>query len=310
MRGDNIGEVLAEYVRAGVVESQHLGHLIALASDGSVARSFGNPDLKIFPRSAIKTIQAAAMVRHCLQLDPRLLALVCASHSGAQIHQDGALEILRGAGLTESDLRNVEDRPLGDAERRAWGEKAPTRLAMNCSGKHAGMLATCVANGWDRESYLDPAHPLQVAIKKEFEDLAGEKIELTTADGCGAPLFLLSLAGVARAIRGLTISTDPVHQEVITACRSNPVMMSGEGRLVARLMVEVDGFFMKEGAEGVNVASMPDGRTIAFKVMDGSTRAHEPITRAAMRALGIDVAMVEPPVLGGGQVIGAIRATF
>ena len=250
------------------------------------------------------------MVRHGLKLDPDLLSLVCASHSGAQIHQDGALKILSGAGLSESDLGNIEDRPLGENERRAWGDKAPTRVAMNCSGKHAGMLATCVANNWDLKSYLSPEHPLQRAIKAEFEALSGESIDVITMDGCGAPLFLLSLRATARAIRALTISTDPVHQEVINACRQFPVMMSGEGRLGARLMKEIPGLFMKEGAEAVNVASMPDGRTIAFKVMDGSPRAFEALTRASLRKLGVMCAEVETPVLGGGQVIGAISATF
>lgn len=310
MSADNIGEVLAEYTRAGVVESQHLGHLILLSSDGSVVFSKGNPDLKIFPRSAIKSIQAAAMVRHGLDLAPELLALVCASHSGAQVHQGGALKILHGAGLQESNLLNVEDKPLGEEERRAWGDKPATRLAMNCSGKHSGMLATCVANGWDLATYLSPDHPLQRAIKSEFETLTGEEITLVTADGCGAPLHLISLAGIARAIRTLTISSDPVHQRVIEACRQYPLMMSGEGRLGVRLMNEIPGFFMKEGAEGVNVASLPDGRTIAFKVMDGALRGFETITRASLRKLGVDVPTVDAPVLGGGKVIGAISATF
>ena len=141
-------EVLAEYIRDGVVESKHFGHLIALDSEGKIFFSKGDPDALVYPRSAIKSIQASAMVRHGLDPQVRLLALVCASHSGAKSHQEGALEILRGAGLTEAALQCVVDKPLGIAERKEWGDKAPTRLAMNCSGKHAGMLATCVANGW------------------------------------------------------------------------------------------------------------------------------------------------------------------
>ena len=147
MTGDFRGEVLAELTRNGLVESIHTGHLIMLNADGSVYKTKGSVDMPIFPRSSVKCMQASAMVRNGLKLEPRLLALVEASHSGAAMHQEGVLEILASVGLQESDLQCAFDKPLGDAERIAWGEKPATRLAMNCSGKHAGMLATCVANG-------------------------------------------------------------------------------------------------------------------------------------------------------------------
>ena len=98
----------------------------------------------------------------------------------------GTLEILASAGLAEKDLQNAKDKPLGEIERRAWGNHEPTRLAMNCSGKHAGMLATCVAAGWPTQNYLDPEHPLQIAIKKELEKLAGEDVSLTSANKRGS----------------------------------------------------------------------------------------------------------------------------
>ena len=177
------GEILAEITRSGVVESVHSGHLVILNSDGSVHLTKGDPTALTYPRSTIKAIQTSAMIRSGLKLEPRLLALVSASHSGAAMHQNGALEILSTAGLAEKDLQNAKDKPLGEAERRAWGNQEPTRLAMNCSGKHAGMLATCVAAGWPTANYLNPAHPLQVAIKKELENLAGEDVSLTSAAG-------------------------------------------------------------------------------------------------------------------------------
>jgi L-asparaginase II len=140
-----LGEVLAEVTRSGVVESVHAGHLVLLNADGSILFQKGDPTLSIYARSSLKSIQASAMVRAGLDIEPRLLALVCASHAGTAMHQQGAQAILAKAGLDEHSLKCILDRPL-DEELRRTAE--PTRLAMNCSGKHAGMLATCVVNGW------------------------------------------------------------------------------------------------------------------------------------------------------------------
>jgi L-asparaginase II len=305
-----VDAVLAEYVRDGVVESEHRGFLAALNADGSIFKSLGDVETKIFPRSTVKCAQASAMVRSGLDLEPRLLALAQSSHSGAQMHLDGAREILASVGLAESALQCALDRPLGDAERRAWGENPPTQIAMNCSGKHAAMLATCVKNGWPIEAYLDANHPLQLAIKEELENLAGEKITLTSTDGCGAPLFLLSLIGLARAVRAITISTDPVHQSVMNAARAFPEMVGGVGRHNTEMMQQVPGLFMKDGAEAVNVCSLADGRTFVFKVSDGSLRAFRTIVHACLNDFGIDTALTPEKVMGGPRVIGTIRATI
>jgi L-asparaginase II len=302
--------LLAEYVRDGVVESTHRGYLLALNSDGSIHRQLGDVDALVFPRSTIKSIQASAMVRHGLDLEPRLLALSASSHSGAQIHLDGVREILKLAGLDESALQCSLDRPLGDAERKEWGDRDPSRITMNCSGKHAAMLLTCVKNGWPVENYLDPSHPLQLACKAELEALAGESITLTSTDGCGAPLFLLSVAGLARSIRAITISTDPIHQSVIDACRTHPLMVAGVGRLTTEMMQNVPGLFMKDGAEAVEVASLADGRTFVFKVSDGSLRPFRTLTHACLKSFGVDSPFEPEKVMGGPRVIGTIRATF
>ena len=302
------GEILAEITRSGVVESVHTGHLILLNSDGSVLFTKGDLTQLTYPRSTIKSIQSSAMIRNGLDLEPRLLALASSSHSGAAMHQEGALEILATVGLSEKDLQNAKDKPLGEPERRAWADKEPTRLAMNCSGKHAAMLATCVAAGWPTANYLDPAHPLQIAIKEELENLASEKVALTSADGCGAPLFLFSLMGLARAMRAITISTDPIHQRVVQACRDFPEMVAGEKRLTTRLMREVPGLFMKEGAEGVEIATLADGRTIIFKISDGSIRAFETLMVAALAEFGISVSDTSERIYGGSEAIGSIRA--
>jgi len=302
-----LGEVLAEVTRSGVVESIHTGHIVLLNADGSILFQKGDPTLNIYSRSSLKSIQASAMVHAGLDIEPRLLALVCASHAGTAMHQQGAQAILAKAGLDEYSLQCILDRPL-DEELRRTAE--PTRLAMNCSGKHAGMLATCVINGWPIDSYLDPSHPLQLAIKAEVEQISGEKVAGVSVDGCGAPLFLFSLLGLARAIRNLTISADPVHQEVAQACRDYPEMVSGPGRLATRMMQKIPGLFMKDGAEAVNVTSLADGRTLAIKISDGNARAMPAITAAALAKFGIDAQEVPVNTLGAGLPVGVIRATF
>ncbi|ASY16721.1 asparaginase [Candidatus Planktophila versatilis] len=302
--------VLAQYVRDGVVESEHRGHLLALNADGSVNFSLGDPSHLIFPRSTVKCIQGAAMVRAGLKLEPRLLALGASSHSGSGAHIAAVREILALAKLDESALQCALDKPLGEAERRAWGDAPATRIAMNCSGKHAAMLLTCVTNNWPTDSYLDAAHPLQVAIKSELATLAGEKITLTSTDGCGAPLFLLSVAGLARAMRAITISTVSAHQSVMEASRAFPEMVAGVGRLTTQMISAVPGLYMKDGAEAVEVATMTDGRTLVFKVSDGSLRPFRVLVHAGLAKLGIDSPYEVENVLGGNTVIGTIRATF
>ena len=286
-----LGEVLAEVTRGGKVESIHAGHVVVLNADGSIAFQKGDPTLPMYSRSSLKSIQAAAMVRAGLDLEPRLLALVCGSHAGTGMHQSGAQAILAKAGLDEDSLQCIMDRPLEEDLRRT---SQPTRLAMNCSGKHAGMILTCHINGWPIDTYLSPDHPLQIAIAKEVEMMSGESIVNTTVDGCGAPLFMFSLLGLARAVRTLTI----------------PEMVSGQGRLATRMMQNIEGLFMKDGAEAINVASMPDGRTLALKISDGNARAVPAVTAAALKILGIDTHEQEENTLGGGKTVGSIRATF
>jgi L-asparaginase II len=302
--------VLAEVVRSGVVESQHRGFLLALNADGSVNLELGDSSHLIFPRSTVKSFQGAAMVRNGLQLEPRLLALGASSHSGSAEHIAAVREILATVNLDESALQCMLDKPLGDTERRAYGDQAPTRIAMNCSGKHAAMLVTCVKNGWSIDNYLDADHPLQVACREELENLAGEKITLTSTDGCGAPLFLISVAGLARAVRAITISTDIAHTSVLAASREFPEMVAGEGRLTTTMIREILGLYMKDGVEAVEVASMPDGRTLVFKVSDGSLRPFRALVHAGLKRLGVESSYEVEPVLGGGKVIGEIRATF
>ena len=303
------GELLAEVVRAGVVESVHNGHLALINSDGTLRASVGDIEAPMYPGSSIKSFQAAAMVRNGLKLSPRQLAIVCASHSGAPEHFEVVESILSGAGLSVEDLLNTPDVPLGRAEKAAWGGNAPSRLAQGCSGKHAGMLATCVVNGWDTKTYLDPEHPLQIAIRQEIQTLIGNAVFSTTIDGCGAPLFVISTHNFAIGTHTMRVSQDPVYQEVVAACLAHPDMVAGKGRLTTTLMNQLPGLFVKDGAEAVELLSLADGRACIFKVSDGSDRAFPAIVKAVLKAWDIDAEIDPVLVRGGSQVTGEIQVS-
>ena len=302
--------VLAELVRSGLIESTHSGHLILMAADGSDLLVLGDVEAEIYPRSAIKSLQAAAMVRAGLNLNDEQLALVCASHGGTNRHQEVALEILQSVGLSESELQNTPDAPLDREARIKWGDKPATSLAANCSGKHSGMLATCVVNGWDIKTYRDVDHPLQLAIAREITELIGKSIDRVSIDGCGAPLFSMSTRSIAVAARKMRIDSDPIFARVVSACLKHPEMILAEGAFDTRMMRAVPGLFVKGGAESVMLASLADGSAIAWKISDGSNRVNGPLMKAALAKFGINIEGEAIDVLGGGNVVGSLSATF
>jgi L-asparaginase II len=309
--------LLAEVVRSGFVEGHHRGSLLALAADGSRVLALGSPDAAIFPRSSNKPMQAVGMLEAGLDLDGELLALASASHSGEAFHLDGVRRVLAAAGLDESALRTPPDYPVDEVEKVAYlaAGRAPAPLAMNCSGKHAAMLATCVVNGWPTSTYTDSGHPLQRALLGTVERLAGEPVTATGVDGCGAPLFALTLAGLARAFVALATAAPgtPEHR-VADAIRGHPAWLGGTRRDVTALIAGVPGLIAKDGAEGVYAAALPDGRAVTLKVDDGAARARPPVMVAALRALGVEAPVLdelaEAPLLGGGQPVGSVRATI
>jgi L-asparaginase II len=306
-------ELIAETTRSGIVESQHFGAVVALNEDGTVAFSVGDPHVVVYPRSSMKPLQATAMVDAGLDLPPELLALVCASHDGRPEHLTAAVEILRRAGLNEAALGNTLDYPLDEAEheRAIRDGKQRSALQMNCSGKHSGMLATCVAAGWPTDSsYLSPEHPLQRHITAMIPTLAAEPAAHIGVDGCGAPAHAMSLIGLARAFR--TIATAPhgtAAQRVAQAMTSHPEMVGGPTRDVTRLMQGVAGMVAKDGAEAVFAVALPDGRAVALKISDGANRARPPVMQAALLRLGVGLEKVDPatwdsPVKGHGRRVG------
>ncbi len=305
---------LAEVVRSGFVESVHHGSLVVLGPDG-VILALGDVTSPVFPRSTNKPLQAVAMLRAGLDLDGELLALASSSHSGEPFHLDGVRRLLASAGLDVQALQNTPDLPSDEIERQAFvrADQPPSSLAQNCSGKHAGMLAACVAAGWDTATYLEPDHPLQQLMATTLADLAGEPVSATGVDGCGAPVMALSLAGLARAFARVA-TADPAAPEgrVAAAIRANPRWVGGTRRDVTALLEGVPGLIAKDGAEAVYAAALPDGRAVALKIADGSQRARPVVMAAALRAAGVTAQVLddlaETPVLGHGQPVGTIRA--
>ena len=314
--------VVAEIVRSGFVEGHHYGSIVALAADGSVDWSVGEVDVPVLPRSSNKPVQALAMVELGLDLPPDLLALACASHSGEPFHVEGVRRTLASAGLDETALQTPPDYPLDDAAREAvireGGVKTP--VLMNCSGKHAAMLATCVVQGWDTATYLDPQHPLQVAIAETFARVTGEPIATVAVDGCGAPLLSTSLIGLARAFAALATATDGPEHRVAQAIRQHPQYVSGTTRDELALHRAVPGLIGKAGAESCYAVALPDGRAWALKTDDGAARVRPVLMAEALRRSGVldedgvDADAVastgEVVLLGGGRPVGEIRAAF
>ena len=310
--------IVAEVVRNGVVESVHRGSLVGLASDGTTSIDIGDVDAQIFARSSLKPLQALALLRAGWQpADSEEIALACASHSGEPAHLDVVRRILAGAGLDEKALDNTPDLPLDSAAAHAYlrngGE--PDSLHQNCSGKHAAMLATCVANGWPVGGYRDPQHPLQQVVRDTVADVAGDDIAHVAVDGCGAALFSCTLRGLAHAFaRIATAEESSPEGQVAAAMRAHPWLVGGTGRDVTTLMTAIDGLVAKDGAEGVYAASTADGRAVALKVADGAGRARAPMMVAALRRLGVDgealTALATMPVLGHGDRVGEVRAVL
>lgn len=304
-------ELVAVARRSGLDECWHEGAVVGLAANGSVAFAMGDPNVVIYPRSCNKPLQAGAMLRVGLDLPPDLLALVCASHTGEPEHVAAVRMILASAGLDESALGNTPDFPIDETAAadvvRSGGRREP--LFMNCSGKHAGMLVTCRHNDWPtNSSYLDPRHPLQVWIGKVIAELAGESPSHVGVDGCGAPAHAMSLIGLARAFRSVAGG----ERRVWEAMTGYPHLIGGRGHHVTQLMEGVPGLLAKDGADGVYAAVMPDGRAVALKIADGSSRARLPVMAAALTMLGVDVsgasAAWRVTVLGHGDSVGNVRA--
>ncbi|MFY9304162.1 MAG: asparaginase [Rhodoluna sp.] len=301
---------LAYLTRAGIIESRHHGLACLTGPDGKLIQEHGNSRKLIYPRSAVKPLQALAMRRAGLKLSGAELAMSSASHQGTPEHTQIVLSILEGAGLKEADLQCPVAWP-GNLKARS-AAPSETRAAFNCSGKHAAFLAACVQNGWDTKTYLQLDHPLQKLIVEVIEEFSGENIPHSTFDGCGAPLHLMSLQGLARAVGKFAQE----ETEIRDAMLSNPWVVDDHG--ASDTMVMEKGMLAKIGAEGVFVIGLSSGHGVAVKVADGSMR---PAGLAAIKML-LNHGLLDKKVYdelfekltvasyGGEQVVGQLEVAF
>lgn len=304
---------LAVVVRSGVIESRHFGSLAALDAEGTVAAELGDTATQVLPRSTLKPLQALACLAAGADLAGEELAIACGSHTGEDVHVAVVRRILVRAGLDENALQCPPDLPEDGPtrERLIRAGEGPTRIRMNCSGKHAAMLLACASRGWDTASYLDPDHPLQRVVRETVERMTREPVQHTAVDGCGAPVLSTSLPGIARAFRGLvTAPPDSLELAVADAMRTHPAFVGGDRHANTDVMRFLPGVLAKGGAEGVIGMAAATGQAVAVKVVDGGLRATTLIALAVLDALGADTAPAESlatvPVLGGGRPVGAV----
>jgi L-asparaginase II len=310
---------LARIERSGMVESRHLGAAALVDPDGALIRSLGDPSALIYPRSTLKPLQAVAVLRSGAPLVGAQVVLASASHAGSPEHLAVVRSILDAADLPASALQCPIDWPLGRAYRDGLvrSGEGPSRMHMNCSGKHAAFLLACVASGWSTEDYLEPEHPLQARVRDTVAEFTGELVEHSGTDGCGAPVHAVSLAGLARAIGGVSGATSGEAAVLTEAILANPWAIDGVGR-VNTLVIEELGLIAKLGAEGVLVLGAKSGVAVAVKILDGSSRAATLVALELLVEAGevsrsaVTRVLAESlePVLGGGRVVGAIEPAF
>jgi L-asparaginase II len=319
--------VLVELTRGALVESVHRGSIAVCLPDGRVVGQCGRIDVPVFPRSAIKLIQALPLVTSGAAdhygFAARHLALACASHSGGGDHVAAAREMLRLAGVPEGALACGAHLPIGEREAHAVlrAHHDPVRCHNNCSGKHAGMLAVAQHLGETLEAYEAPDHPVQRRIKSIIEALCDTRLgpgEMGT-DGCSAPNWAVPLAGLAAGFSRLATGAhcgedrSAAARRLMAACWEAPEFMAGEGRLDTDLLRRFPGeLFLKTGAEGVYCgAIVSKGVGFALKIDDGAKRASEVAVKALISVLVAGAGeLSEPQPLRNwdGCVVGEIRA--
>lgn len=290
---------MIEVTRGDHVESIHDGAAVICDGAGRIVAQWGAPEQAIYPRSAAKMIQALPLITSGAAdkaaLSPRHLALACASHSGAPTHTSQVSDWLSALDLSEPDLRCGAHLPLGEAEQRALlrDDHSPGQLHNNCSGKHAGFLTLNRHLGAGPE-YIEPDHPVQVAVEDAIASTTQEPTQGWAPDGCSAPNFRSSLHGIARAMAFFATAQDrddttsKAAQRLRDAMITHPDLVAGEGRACTALMRACKGgAALKTGAEGVYVAMLPQlGWGVALKIADGSTRAAECAVAAILSATG------------------------
>ncbi|MBF6332611.1 asparaginase [Nocardia transvalensis] len=311
---------LVEVVRSGFRECVHRGSLVILDSDGEPDVALGEVHLPIFPRSTNKPMQAITLLRNGFEpVDDAELAITTASHYGEPEHVALVQRLLDRFGFDEQQLECPPDLPFEERARAAAlagreRAEAARRIYMNCSGKHAAMLATCAINGWPTKGYLEAAHPMQQAVTATIAEITGEPETDLGIDGCGLPIVPVSLVNLARAYATFaTTAPDAPERRVADSIRAHPRVISGTDAPDLLTMRATPGLVCKIGADGVHAGALPDGRAFAYKIDDGHDRARMPLTQAILQRMGVEwtdahAELAAPPVLGGGARVGVIRA--
>ena len=288
---------MVELWRGGRCESVHAGHAVICDPQGGVVAAWGDPEAVIFPRSSCKMVQALPLVESGAgaNLTSAQLALACASHQGAALHVDAVARWLADIGLGERDLRCGAHEPADrdERDRLIRAQESPCQLHNNCSGKHAGflMLNRHLKRG---PEYVEADHPVQRAVRAAFEEVTQERSPGYGIDGCSAPNFATSLAGLARAMAAFAAAGEGdargrAMRRLTEAMMAHPDMVAGEGRACTILMRAMAGrAAVKTGAEGVFVAILPGRRLgVALKIADGAGRAAEAAVAALLVRLGV-----------------------
>ena len=326
--------VLVEVLRGGVVESRHRGAVAVCDGDGNTVLALGDVERPVFPRSAVKAIQALPLIESgaadAFGFDDADIALACASHSGEPRHAERAASMLARAGLTAAALEcgahwpGSQDATIALA--RSGGQ--PGAVHNNCSGKHAGFLCTCVHRGVDHHGYVRRDHDAQRWVREAMQSVTGatHDEDVCGTDGCSIPTFAVPLANLAAGFARMAAGTrlNPPRaaaaKRILAACMAHPFYVSGTGRADLQLMEAGPGrVFTKTGAEGVFCAALPElGLGIALKCDDGAGRAAEVMIAAVLAGLtGRDAALsgrlgeLARPVLTNwnGIEVGSLRPT-
>ncbi|MBS7702481.1 asparaginase [Chelatococcus asaccharovorans] len=288
--------VLVDVLRGAVVESRHRGAVVVADAGAALVFALGDVERPVFPRSAVKALQALPLLESGAAdrfgLSEAELALACSSHSGEDLHAATAAAMLAKAGREPVCLECGIQHPMGAAAARAlaWHHQTPSALHNNCSGKHAGFICAATAMDVDVAGYVTVDHPVQREVRAALEAMTGAPHgdALRGTDGCSIPTYAVPLKSLALAFArlGTGVGLPPLRAAALARLRKavagHPFMLAGTGRFDTRITeIFRERVFLKTGAEGVYCGSLPElGLGFAVKCDDGATRAAEVVSAA------------------------------
>ena len=315
---------LVRVTRSGLEESVHLVDVVVVDADGRVVASCGDPDRELYARSSMKPFQATVTLSLApFDFTDAEVAVMCASHNAEPVHVRTVRSILARTGVDEGALQCPSMRPWDDETLAADPKRR--RINSDCSGKHAGMLAACAAQGWPLANYPAPDHPLQQAVLRSVLRASGREEVRVGVDGCGVPVHGMPLWAMATIYARMVAherlgDLAPFAERAVSSMVAEPYLVAGRNRADTALMEEAPGAVIaKGGAEALMCAALLEPRLgIAVKIRDGASRASGPAVLHVLRLLGaLDEGQVErlapfarPAVLGGGEPVGEVRAEF